>query len=188
VKLNITVDGKLYEVEVEVTPPEHPIYGVGGYVPMSPVRVPAPPPPAGPAPVAAPPLAPGGAASLPVNEGKVCRSPISGIVVRVTAQPGQQIQVGDGVTPVTDAVWTSYNASPGGQRGEMVVGVVNGIAYDAAQMVRLADMPPLPVLRAQLLGLLNAPATRLATLLSAPARQLATVVKAYADKPAEAAA
>ncbi|RPJ53825.1 MAG: biotin/lipoyl-binding protein [Acidobacteria bacterium] len=64
---------------------------------MSPVRVPAPPPPAGPAPVAAPPLAPGGAASLPVNEGKVCRSPISGIVVRVTAQPGQQIQVGDGV-------------------------------------------------------------------------------------------
>jgi len=67
-------------------------------------------------------------------------------------------------------------------------GVVNGVAYDAAQMVRLADRPPLPVLRAQLLGLLNAPATRLATLLAAPARQLATVVKAYADKPAEAAA
>jgi len=67
-------------------------------------------------------------------------------------------------------------------------GVVNGIVYDAGQMVRLADMPPLPVLRAQLLGLLNTPATRLATLLATPARQLATVVKAYADKPAEAAA
>jgi large subunit ribosomal protein L10 len=67
-------------------------------------------------------------------------------------------------------------------------GVVNGVAYDAAQMVRLADMPPLPVLRAQLLSLLNAPATRLATLLAAPARQLTTVVRAYADKPAEAAA
>ncbi len=67
-------------------------------------------------------------------------------------------------------------------------GVVNGVAYDAAQMVRLADMPPLPALRAQLLGLLNTPATRLATLLVTPARQLATVVKAYADKPAQAAA
>jgi methylmalonyl-CoA carboxyltransferase 1.3S subunit len=93
-KLHITVDGKAYEVEVEVAPPEHPIYGVGGYVPMSPVRVPAPPPapsaPAAPAPAGARP-------SAPVNEEKVCRSPISGIVVRVTAQPGQQIQVGDGV-------------------------------------------------------------------------------------------
>lgn len=94
-KLNITVDGKVYEVEVEVAAPEHPIYGVGGYVPMSPVRVPAPPP----APPAAAPLAsiPGAAPGPPVNEEKVCRSPISGIVVRVTAQPGQQIQVGDGV-------------------------------------------------------------------------------------------
>jgi methylmalonyl-CoA carboxyltransferase 1.3S subunit len=93
-KLHITVDGKAYEVEVEVAPPEHPIYGVGGYVPMSPVRVPAPPPvqdtPAAPSPAGAAPAA-------PVNEEKVCRSPISGIVVRVTAQPGQQIQVGDTV-------------------------------------------------------------------------------------------
>ncbi len=62
--------------------------------------------------------------------------------------------------------------------------MVNGVAYDAAQMVRLADMPPLPVLRAQLLGLLNTPATRLASSLAAPARQLATVVKAYAEKRA----
>jgi methylmalonyl-CoA carboxyltransferase small subunit len=95
VKLNITVDGKAYEVEVEVAAPEHPIYGVGGYVPMSPVRVPAPPPP--PAAVPAAPPAAGTVPAAPVNEEKVCRSPISGIVVRVTAQPGQQIQVGDGV-------------------------------------------------------------------------------------------
>ena len=93
-KLNITVDGKVYEVEVEVAPPEHPIIGVGGYMPMSPVRVPAPPPaPAIPTPVPAA----GAGSSSPVNEEKVCRSPISGIVVRVTAQPGQQIQVGDAV-------------------------------------------------------------------------------------------
>jgi methylmalonyl-CoA carboxyltransferase 1.3S subunit len=97
-KLNITVDGRAYEVEVEVAPPEHPIYGVGGYVPMSPVRVPAPPPapPLAPPP-AAPGAAPGAAPAAPVNEEKACRSPISGIVVRVAAQPGQHIQVGDAV-------------------------------------------------------------------------------------------
>ena len=49
------------------------------------VRVPA-------TPVAAPHKA---ADSAPVNEDKVARSPVSGIVVRATAQPGQTLQVGD---------------------------------------------------------------------------------------------
>lgn len=92
-KLNITVDGKAYEVDVEVAQPEHPIYGVGGYFPMSPARIPAPAPAA----AAPPPPVAGEAPAAPVNEEKVCRSPISGIVVRINAQPGQQIQVGDGV-------------------------------------------------------------------------------------------
>jgi biotin carboxyl carrier protein len=95
-KLRITVDGKAYEIEVEVAPAENAIYGVGGYVPMSPVRVPAPPPAAWP-PGPTIPAAPGAAPAAPPNEEKVCRSPISGIVVRVTAQPGQQIRVGDAV-------------------------------------------------------------------------------------------
>ena len=30
-----------------------------------------------------------------VDESKVCRSPVSGIVVRLIAQPGQNLQVGD---------------------------------------------------------------------------------------------
>jgi methylmalonyl-CoA carboxyltransferase small subunit len=93
VKLKITVEGRAYEVEVEVAPPENPIYGVGGYFPMSPARVPAP------APAAAAPRPPsaGESPAAPIDEEKVCRSPISGIVVRVTAQVGEQIQVGDGV-------------------------------------------------------------------------------------------
>jgi methylmalonyl-CoA carboxyltransferase 1.3S subunit len=93
VKLKITVEDRTYEVDVEVAQPEHPIYGVGGYFPMSPARVPAP------APAAVPPPAAGAgpASGAPVNEEKVCRSPISGIVARVTVQVGQQIQVGDGV-------------------------------------------------------------------------------------------
>lgn len=54
----------------------------------------------------------------------------------------------------------------------------------------LADMPPLPVVRAQLLGVLNAPASKLVRTINEPARGLAAVVKAYSEKsgaPAEAA-
>jgi len=54
----------------------------------------------------------------------------------------------------------------------------------AAEVVSLADLPPLPVLRAQLLGTLLAPASKLVRTLAEPARQLAAVIKAYADKDA----
>jgi large subunit ribosomal protein L10 len=54
----------------------------------------------------------------------------------------------------------------------------------------LAELPPLPVVRAQLLGLLTTPATRLTGTIASGVRQVVNVVKAYADKqaaPAEAA-
>ncbi len=73
-------------------------------------------------------------------------------------------------------------------RVKVKAGVINGVVYGGGQIMRLAETPPLPVLRARLLGLLNAPATRLARVLSAPARQISTVVKAYADTGAVAAA
>lgn len=80
-KLKISVDGRTYEVDVEASEPE----------PQRPVL--APVPRAAPAAVAPPPRP---AAGAPVaDEAKVTRSPISGTVVRVLAQPGQAIQVGD---------------------------------------------------------------------------------------------
>ena len=54
----------------------------------------------------------------------------------------------------------------------------------------LAELPPLPVVRATLLGLLSTPATRLTGTIASGVRQVVNVVKAYADKeaaPAEAA-
>lgn len=48
----------------------------------------------------------------------------------------------------------------------------------------LADLPPLPVMRARLLGVLQAPAARLARTIAEPARQIAAVFKAYADREA----
>jgi large subunit ribosomal protein L10 len=67
-------------------------------------------------------------------------------------------------------------------------GVLDGRAISPAQVKSLADMPPLPVLRAQLLGVLQAPASKLVRTLAEPARQMAAVVKAYSEKEAAVAA
>jgi large subunit ribosomal protein L10 len=52
----------------------------------------------------------------------------------------------------------------------------------------LAELPSLEVLRAQLLGLIQTPATRIAGVLQAPGSQLARVFSAYAKKDEEQAA
>ena len=58
----------------------------------------------------------------------------------------------------------------------------------AEQVKALAELPPLPVMRAQLLGVLQAPAAKLVRTLAEPARALAAVVKAYSEKGATPAA
>ena len=53
---------------------------------------------------------------------------------------------------------------------------------DAKQVQALAELPPMPVVRAQFLGLLSAPASRLAGVIASGVRQVVNVVKAYSDK------
>jgi large subunit ribosomal protein L10 len=60
-------------------------------------------------------------------------------------------------------------------------GLIEKIAYDAAQIEMLANLPPLPVLRAQLLSMLQAPGSRIAMVLASSVRQLVNVTKAFAD-------
>ena len=50
-----------------------------------------------------------------------------------------------------------------------------------AQLKALADLPPLPVIRAMLLGTLLAPASKLVRTVAEPARSLARVFKAYSE-------
>ncbi len=86
-KLKITVDQKTYEVDVEVAeddrapgpPPAH------AYTPAAPTALPS----------ALPPWPHAAAPDANVDESKVCRSPVAGVVVRVNAQAGQQIQAND---------------------------------------------------------------------------------------------
>lgn len=62
------------------------------------------------------------------------------------------------------------------------VGFMAGEMLDAAQVKSLAELPPLPVVRAQLLGVLQAPAGKLVRTISEPARALAAVFRAYSEK------
>ena len=57
---------------------------------------------------------------------------------------------------------------------------------DQKAVSALATLPSLDQIRAQLIGLLNAPATKIAGVLQAPAGQLARVFNAYATKDAAA--
>ena len=54
-------------------------------------------------------------------------------------------------------------------------------AINAAGVRALADLPPLPVVRAQLMGALLAPASKLARTLAEPGRRVAAVIKAHAE-------
>jgi large subunit ribosomal protein L10 len=66
-------------------------------------------------------------------------------------------------------------------------GFMAGKALNASQVKALSEMPPLPVMRATLLGVLQAPASKLVRTIAEPARGLAGVIKAYSDKAAAAA-
>jgi len=67
---------------------------------------------------------------------------------------------------------------------EIVGGSMDSQVLDAAGVKALASMPWLDELRAKLIGLVQAPATKIAQLQTAPAAKLARVFAAYADKAA----
>ena len=87
-KLKITVAGQTYEVDVEVSDAEapHPTY----VPPAAPTGAPVAKLVDNPA--AAAPQRP---ASTVTDEAKLCRSPIAGVVTRVSAQVGQSVQAND---------------------------------------------------------------------------------------------
>jgi large subunit ribosomal protein L10 len=61
-------------------------------------------------------------------------------------------------------------------------GVLDNLVVSVEQINQIADLPSRDVLLSQLLGVLQAPASKLVRLLNEPASQLARVLKAKADK------
>jgi large subunit ribosomal protein L10 len=67
-------------------------------------------------------------------------------------------------------------------------GFMGAATLKSAEIKALASLPPLPVMRAHLLGILQAPAGKLVRTLAEPGRQVAYVIKAYSEKAAPVAA
>jgi biotin carboxyl carrier protein len=124
VKLNITIKDKTFEVDVEAVEPESPVQtrplGKG----PAPVRVPA-------APVAAPPPA---VSDKAVDENKVCRSPVAGIVIRIAAQVGQSIQTGD-ILLVLEAMKMETNITAPGSGKVAAIPVNEGDGVQSGQIL-----------------------------------------------------
>ena len=61
-------------------------------------------------------------------------------------------------------------------------GYLNSKRMEQADIMTLADLPSIEVLRSKLLGVINAPATKLVVLLNTPGSQLARVIKAKSEQ------
>jgi large subunit ribosomal protein L10 len=73
------------------------------------------------------------------------------------------------------------------QKLTIVGGGLSGQPLDVAGVRALATLPSLDELRGRIIGLLNAPATKLAVLLQTPGGQLARVLAAHAEQGGEPA-
>jgi large subunit ribosomal protein L10 len=67
---------------------------------------------------------------------------------------------------------------------EILGGAMGATVLDVEGVKALATLPSLDELRAKMLGLIQAPATKVVQIIQAPAGQLARVFAAYADKAA----
>ncbi len=74
------------------------------------------------------------------------------------------------------------------ERFVILGGAMGKTSLDQNGVKALAALPSLDELRARILGVIQAPATKIAQVVNAPAAQLARVVQAYASKNGEDAA
>jgi large subunit ribosomal protein L10 len=74
------------------------------------------------------------------------------------------------------------------ERFVILGGAMGKTALDSNGVKALAALPSLDELRAKLIGLIQAPATKIAQVVTAPAAKVARVVQAYANKSGESAA
>jgi len=63
-------------------------------------------------------------------------------------------------------------------------GYLDNARMEAVDIMTLADLPSIEVLRSKILGVINAPAQKLVTLINTPASQLARVIKAKSEQAA----
>ena len=95
-----------------------------------------------------------------------------------------QLAVITGKKDVSAAAKTLKNFAAEFEKPKLKFGHLGNKRLEGADLLVLADLPSLEVLRGKLLGVLQAPAQKLAALINTPGSQLARVIKAKADKAA----
>lgn len=95
------------------------------------------------------------------------------------------IIVGDKDVAAAAKVLKSFTAEF--KKPEVKTGVVDKVVVSTEQIKAIADLPSREVLLATLLGVLNAPASKLVRVLNEPASSLARLLKAKAEKDAASA-
>jgi len=124
-KLHITIDDRTYDVDVEVAETEH--ASLPAAYPVGSARL------TGSA-ASTPGVQAAGATPAPVaNESKVCRSPVSGIVVKAFAEVGQRIEAGDSLL-VLEAMKMETNITA------PVACVITAIKVKAGDHVQTGDV------------------------------------------------
>lgn len=82
------------------------------------------------------------------------------------------------------AAKVAYEFSKGNDKLSIIGGALGEKSLSVAEVVALAQLPSLDALRGKLVGLLQAPATKVARVLQAPAQQLIGVTAAQGRKEA----
>ena len=123
-KLQIGIDGKSYEVEVEVLEDDAQPRQVS-YAPQQPAPAAA---------QAAPAAAQAPAAVEVAGEDKLCRSPVTGIVIKVNVAPGQAVKAGDLVV-VLEAMKMETNVTAPSAGKVKNVRVAQGDSVKVGQVV-----------------------------------------------------
>jgi len=93
-----------------------------------------------------------------------------------------QMAVVTGQKDISAAAKTLKNFAAEFDKLKLKFGYLDNQRLEQDAIIALADLPSLDVLRAKILGLFNAPATKLAVLINTPASQLAQVIKAKSEK------
>jgi large subunit ribosomal protein L10 len=91
-----------------------------------------------------------------------------------------------GITDIVGVAKAVVESSKESEFLKIKAGLLGGKLLTAAEVKSLAALPPLPVIRARLAGVLKAPAGKVAGTLAAPARNVVGVFKAYSQKAAAA--
>lgn len=95
-----------------------------------------------------------------------------------------QLAVVTGQKDVSAAAKIVKNFASEFDKPKLKFGFLDNQRLSSEDILALADLPSLDVLRAKLLGVLQAPATKLVVLFNTPASQMARVLQARAEKGA----